>query len=326
MYYSDNIDHPLTIEELDSLYDVLKWYGDRDLNKNVKLDESEFVMTRMFLHACLGKHIKSVRVNIGTGLESGYEVNAVKHTFEDEHVVLQYNPNKIGERLSNNVSIVDYIVKNLAAGQVHVVVNALTDDFTKATMQPIQKISSKTFVSFEKPKGVASPGTFSNSLRCGKDDLVDKEYSLENLEVVATDYISKSGVGKEFDDQWKNYQGDEIIKEYSLGRRESLSDAVDEVNKFFDMHPCESFDSEDEAERRKLKKERRKSPLQIKENDTKYSVALSGKYMGTLEVLLKIDFKLDEETKAVKIDLKVRSNGIFGSRFIHETVAKWLSS
>lgn len=65
-------------------------------------------------------------------------------------------------------SIVDYIVKNLASGEVHVVANALTASFKKATVQPVQIISGNTFVSFEKPKGVALPGTFSSTLRCEK--------------------------------------------------------------------------------------------------------------------------------------------------------------
>ncbi|KAI4356206.1 hypothetical protein L6164_000246 [Bauhinia variegata] len=90
----------------------------------------------------------------------------------------------------------------------------------------------QTFVAFEKPQGLATTGKLSNILRfivkeidpsTGEtvDDGVEDECQLEDLDVVAADYMIKVGVSN-FRNAWESMGDDcERVDEYGLGPRES---------------------------------------------------------------------------------------------------------
>lgn len=72
-----------------------------------------------------------------------------------------------------------------------------------------------------------------------EDDGVEDEYQLEDLEVVAADYIMKVGVSN-FRNAWESMSPDsERVDEYGLGPRESLAEAVNTVINLLGMQPCE---------------------------------------------------------------------------------------
>jgi len=72
-----------------------------------------------------------------------------------------------------------------------------------------------------------------------EDDGVEDEYQLEDLEVVAADYILKVGVSN-FRNAWESMDPDsERVDEYGLGPREGLSEAVNTVITLLGMQPCE---------------------------------------------------------------------------------------
>lgn len=72
-----------------------------------------------------------------------------------------------------------------------------------------------------------------------EDDGVEDEYQLEDLEVVAADYILKVPVSN-FRNAWESLGPDcERVDEYGLGPRESLSEAVNTVINLLGMQPCE---------------------------------------------------------------------------------------
>jgi coatomer protein complex subunit gamma len=72
-----------------------------------------------------------------------------------------------------------------------------------------------------------------------EDDGVEDEYQLEDLEVVAADYILKVGVSN-FRNAWETLDPDtERVDEYGLGTREGLSEAVNTVINILGMQPCE---------------------------------------------------------------------------------------
>jgi coatomer protein complex subunit gamma len=72
-----------------------------------------------------------------------------------------------------------------------------------------------------------------------EDDGVEDEYQLEDLEVVAADYILKVGVSN-FRNAWEIMDPDtERVDEYGLGTREGLSEAVNTVINILGMQPCE---------------------------------------------------------------------------------------
>ncbi|CAF1702280.1 unnamed protein product [Brassica napus] len=91
----------------------------------------------------------------------------------------------------------------------------------------------QAFVAFEKPAGVPAVGKFSNTLTfvvkevdlstCeAEDDGVEDEYQLEDLEVVAADYMVKVSVSN-FRNAWESMnEEDEHVDEYGLGERERV--------------------------------------------------------------------------------------------------------
>lgn len=71
------------------------------------------------------------------------------------------------------------------------------------------------------------------------DDGVEDEYQLEDLEVVAADYVLKVGVSN-FRNAWESMDPDcERVDEYGLGPRESLAEAVNTVINLLGLQPCE---------------------------------------------------------------------------------------
>ncbi|CAN6980172.1 unnamed protein product [Brassica oleracea var. botrytis] len=91
----------------------------------------------------------------------------------------------------------------------------------------------QAFVAFEKPAGVPAVGKFSNTLTfvvkevdlstCeAEDDGLEDEYQLEDLEVVAADYMVKVSVSN-FRNAWESMnEEDEHVDEYGLGERERV--------------------------------------------------------------------------------------------------------
>lgn len=68
---------------------------------------------------------------------------------------------------------------------------------------------------------------------------MEDEYQLEDLEVVAADYMIKVGVSN-FKNAWESMGPDcERVDEYGLGPRESLAEAVSAVIDLLGMQPCE---------------------------------------------------------------------------------------
>lgn len=72
-----------------------------------------------------------------------------------------------------------------------------------------------------------------------EEDGVEDEYQLEDLEVVAADYMLKVGVAN-FRNAWESMSPDfERVDEYGLGPRDSLADAVNTVINLLGLQPCE---------------------------------------------------------------------------------------
>lgn len=68
---------------------------------------------------------------------------------------------------------------------------------------------------------------------------MEDEYQLENLEVVAADYMLNVGVSN-FRNAWENMDPEsEIVDEYGLGQRDSLAEAVKAVTDILGMQSCE---------------------------------------------------------------------------------------
>ncbi|MCH98056.1 coatomer subunit gamma-like, partial [Trifolium medium] len=158
--------------------------------------------------ANFGKLFKSSAPVELTEAETEYAVNVVKHIF-DTHVVFQYNcTNTIPEQLLEDVIVI--------------VDASEAEEFSQVISKPLRSLPydspGQTFVAFEKPEGLATTGKFSNILKFivkevdptsgeAEDDGVEDEYQLEDLEVVAADYILKVGVSN-FRNAWESLDPD----------------------------------------------------------------------------------------------------------------------
>lgn len=83
----------------------------------------------------------------------------------------------------------------------------------------------------------------------------------------------------------------------------------------------QSFPGMDKYQIKKAKKVRTEA---IKETATKHSIALSGKYMGNQEILVRADFKVEQKTRMVVVQLRVRSDELHCCEYIHNTVAGFI--
>ncbi|MCD7449341.1 hypothetical protein HAX54_051282, partial [Datura stramonium] len=134
-----------------------------------------------------------------------------------------------------------------------------------------------------------------------EDDGVEDEYQLEDLEVVAADYMLKLGVSN-FKNAWESLGPDcERVDEYGLGPRESLTEAVNAVINLLGMQPCEGTGV-------------------VPNNSRSHTCLLSGVYIGNVKVLVRLSFGVDG-AKEVAMKLAVRSEDISVSEAIHEVVA-----
>ncbi|KAG7011700.1 Coatomer subunit gamma-2, partial [Cucurbita argyrosperma subsp. argyrosperma] len=261
-----------------------------------------------------------------TEAETEYAVNVVKHIF-NSHVVFQYNcTNTIPEQLLENVTVV--------------VDASEAEEFTEVISKPLRSLPydspGQTFVAFEKPEGISAVGKFSNMLRFivkevdpstgeAEEDGVEDEYQLEDLEVVAADYMLKVGVSN-FKNAWESLGPDcERVDEYGLGARESLAEAVGAVINLLGMQPCESLVATYFEIRVVFTYLCNVCSLfqgteVVPSNSRSHTCLLSGVYYGDVKVLVRLSFGIDS-SREVAMKLAARSDDEDVSDAIHEIVA-----
>ncbi|XP_010437613.1 PREDICTED: coatomer subunit gamma [Camelina sativa] len=254
--------------------------------------------------AAFGKLFKSSPPVELTEPETEYAVNVVKHIY-DSHVVLQYNcTNTVPEQLLERVNVI--------------VDASEAEEFNEVTSKALNSLPydkpGQAFVVFKKPAGVPAVGKFSNTLTFvvkevdpstgeadADDDGVEDEYQLEDLEVVAGDYMVKVGVSN-FRNAWENMdEEDERVDEYGLGQRDSLGEAVNAVTDLLGMQICEGTET-------------------IPTNARSHTCLLSGVYIGNVKVLVRAQFGMDS-SKDIAMKLTVRAEDVSVADAIHEIVA-----
>ncbi|KAF6149801.1 hypothetical protein GIB67_017534 [Kingdonia uniflora] len=265
------------------------------------LDAYEKTLSSIPEFSSFGKLFKSLAPVELTEAETEYAVNVVKHIY-DGHVVFQYNcTNTIPEQLLENVTVI--------------VDASEAEDFSEASSKPLRSLPydspGQTFVAFEKSDGAAI-GKFTNTLKFivkevdptngeAEEDGVDDEYQLEDLEVVAADYMLKVGVSN-FRNAWESMDPEcERVDEYGLGVRESLAEAVGAVVNILGMQPCEGTET-------------------VPSNSRSHTCLLSGVFIGNVKVLVRLSFGIDGP-KQVAMKLAVRSEDQSVSDAIHEIIA-----
>ncbi|KAG9440964.1 hypothetical protein H6P81_021129 [Aristolochia fimbriata] len=260
-------------------------------------DAYERLLSSIPEFSSFGKLFKSsVPVEL-TEPETEYAVNVVKHIY-DAHVVFQYNcTNTIPDSLLENVVV--YVDASEAEG------------FTEVASKPLNTLPydspGQTFVAFEKPEGLAM-GKFSNILRFiskevdpsngeADEEGVEDEYQLEDLEVVAADYMLKVGVSN-FKNAWESLDPDtELTAEYDLPK-DSLAEAVNAVVNILGMQPCEGTET-------------------VPSNARSHTCLLSGVFMGNVKVLVRLSCGVNGP-KDIAMRLVVRSEDESVSKAIQD--------
>ncbi|KAM1569285.1 hypothetical protein ACFX1Q_034518 [Malus domestica] len=267
------------------------------------VDAYETLLSSILEFSNFGKLFKSSAPVELTEPETEYAVNVVKHIF-DSHVVFQYNcTNTIPEQLLEDVIVV--------------VDASEAEEFSEVASRSLRSLPydapGQTFLAFEKPEGIPAVGKFTNLLRFivkevdpttgeAEEDGVEDEYQLEDLEVVAADYILKVPVFN-FKNAWESMGADfERVDEYGLGPRENLTEAVNAVISLLGMQPCEGTEA-------------------VASNSRSHTCVLSGVYIGNVKVLVRLLFGIDSSSKEVAMKLTVRSEDGAVSDAIHEIVA-----
>ncbi|CAN6544095.1 unnamed protein product [Malus baccata var. baccata] len=267
------------------------------------VDAYETLLSSIPEFSNFGKLFKSSAPVELTEPETEYAVNVVKHIF-DSHVVFQYNcTNTIPEQLLEDVIVV--------------VDASEAEEFSEVASRSLRSLPydtpGQTFLAFEKPEGIPAVGKFTNLLRFivkevdpttgeAEEDGVEDEYQLEDLEVVAADYILKVPVFN-FKNAWESMGADfERVDEYGLGPRENLTEAVNAVISLLGMQPCEGTEA-------------------VASNSRSHTCVLSGVYIGNVKVLVRLLFGIDSSSKEVAMKLTVRSEDAAVSDAIHEIVA-----
>ena len=237
-----------------------------------------------------------------TGTE--YEVSCLKHVFAN-HILLQF-------QLNNTLE--DQLLEDVTVSLDLTGCPGLTlDSELKCPSLPFGS-PADCFVCLRRTEGVPV-GTLPATLKFLVKDVdpanggvpdegetgYDDEYNLEELEIVAADFVKKVAV-VDFKEAWSTIGADhEVIETFSLSYP-SLKQAMDAVTDYLGLQPCDNTGA---------------IPA---EGARTHTVLLSGLFLGGVQVFAIVNLRVDSP-KAVGMRLMVRSTEIGISQFVASSVA-----
>jgi coatomer protein complex subunit gamma len=236
--------------------------------------------------------------------ETEYKVACTKHVFA-QHVVFQFAcQNTIKEQVLEGVTVSMTPDDPDAFAEVATV--------PLATM-PLLRAGS-TFVALRSADGAsAALAKFSCALRYTvkevdpatgepESDGYTDEYSLEDVEVSALDYIARAPVGN-FRKAWEELDAEsERVDDYGLGQREGLPEALEAVLATLGMAACEGSDA-------------------VPGNARSHTALLSGTFVGDVAVLVRLQLGIDAQGNCA-MKLAVRAADAAVSDIIHQIIAE----
>ena len=220
----------------------------------------------------MGKLFNSSKAVDLTENEAEYQVKCIKHIFES-HVVLQFNiVNTLPDQTIDKV----HVELDDAEWEQRCVV------YSSALPTNASGVS---YICFERPHDSYSMGPVTATLKYNMRDSDDvdsagypDEYSLEDVEILATDLITRSTTNSlaEFRQEWETL-GDrnESMKKYTLAIK-SLQEAVNAVLEFVGLTAIENSQS-------------------VAEGVSSHAVNLCGTFIGGVPVLARAGFMLDSK-------------------------------
>ena len=175
-----------------------------------------------------------------TESETEYVVSVIKHIFKD-HLVLQFHvKNTLSDTLLEDISMITTPSDEEEESQ-------LEEDF----IIPIPKLAhdevGTIWVSFKTPSEGYATGNFTNVLKFTSKEIdptsgepeesgYEDEYQVEDLELVAADYLVPAFAGS-WDDVWEQVgaAGEEATESYALGKELKSIQGMSSIVFFFQM-------------------------------------------------------------------------------------------
>lgn len=249
-----------------------------------------------------GKLFKSSEPVQLTEEETEYNIVVIKHNFPS-HTVLQFQcTNTVQEQVLEDVSVsVDL---------------AEAEGFEEEAVLPLARMVygevGQSYVSLLRPDGATLVGKLTNVLKftvkeidpttgeAEEEGYLD-EYTLEDLDVGASDYVKREGV-PDFRSAWDEMdESTELADSYGLGQRDSMQEAVEAVIAILGMQVCEGTDA-------------------VAPNARSHSALLSGVFIGDATSLVRLKFGIESSTREVAMHVTVRSDTVDASELVHQMI------
>ena len=231
-----------------------------------------------------------------------YEVSCIKHVYAN-HILLQFHLNNtLEDQLLEGVTV---------ALDISAVAGVEMDSELRCDSLPFGS-PADCFVCLKRTEG-APVGTMAATLKFLVKDIdpssgepaegetgYDDEYNLEELEIVAADFVKKVAV-VDFKEAWSTIGPDcEVVETFSLSYN-GLKQALDAIVDFLGLQTCDNSANPAEGART-------------------HTALLSGLFLGGVQVFAIVNLRVDSP-KAVGMRLTVRSTDMGISQFVASSVA-----
>ena len=255
--------------------------------------------------ASFGAPFKSCPASELTEDETEYKVSCFKHVFEN-HLVFQFKcANTIEEQVLEDVSVLMEAIE----GEGDIFEEVAT---VPLASMPLAPKSGSTFVAFRFAPGAYAAAKFACVLKFtskevdpstgeAEEDGYDDEYTLEDADVAATDFVNPVPTAN-FRKTWDELPPEtERSDDYGLGTRESLEEAVEAVMQILGMTPCEGTEA-------------------VPPNARSHAVLLSGRLCGRGAVLLRMNLGIDAGGN-VAMKLAARAETEDAAELVHTIIS-----
>lgn len=232
-------------------------------------------------------------------------MSCFKHVFEN-HLVFQFKcANTIEEQVLEDVSVLMEAIE----GEGDVFEEVAT---VPLASMPLAPKSGSTFVAFRFAPGAYAAAKFACVLKFTskevdpstgepEEDGYDDEYTLEDADVAATDFVNPVPTAN-FRKTWDELPPEtERSDDYGLGTRESLEEAVEAVMQILGMTPCEGTEA-------------------VPPNARSHAVLLSGRLCGRGAVLLRMNLGIDAGGN-VAMKLAARAETEDAAELVHTIIS-----
>ncbi|KAI3416381.1 hypothetical protein GPALN_005913 [Globodera pallida] len=241
-----------------------------------------------------------------------YNVSCVKHIFNEDYVLLQFDC----RNTLNDQMLMDVFVEIESQDE---------DEEAPWHVQSVQPLAQlpygqpgTTYVLLKMPEDGRIAGTFGAKLQfkvrdvdpiTGEpegNDLYDDVYALESVEVGLADFLLASAPKGSFTTAWEALTeaggGHETEESYALSNVHTLEDAVSKLLKCTALYPCEHSD-------------------RVPEGKSSHQLLLSGIFRGGIDVLCRVRVVLDQADQTVSMNMIVRSTDETISQMIGNIVS-----